>query len=720
MKRKWVVTCVRWAAALGLCVAVAASVLVAYSHTLALPQVLVQAEAPGLRVQDRNGLLLSRLRGDGDVWREALEVGDVGPHTFPLLIAAEDARFYSHQGVDPVALVRATAQALMSGHIVSGASTITQQLARTCFQRPRSLWGKLEEMALALRIERSLSKREILLAYLNRVQFGPRVTGMAAASDRYLGKPIGALDLGETALLMATVRGPSVYDLSRYLERAKKRRDRILERAVDHGLVPAADAKLALSTPAVLRPHAPWPGAYHLVRKLARQHAGRAEITSSVDWNLERRVEDLARRQQQALSRDGASAVAAIVMDSKSAEVLAYVGSHDAASARDLGQNDGASSRRQPGSALKPFLYAAAIDELGLGTATLLPDEPLTFRTPTGHYTPDNYDRRFRGPVTLTRALSSSLNVPAVFVLDRLGVARGLSTLRKFGLASLEQDADHYGLGLALGAGEVTLLELTAAYSALARGGRYLAPQLLLAEASDQAPVGERTPEVQVVSAHAARTITSILEDESARAELFGSRGPEQQGSALPFALKTGTSSGFRDAWAFVYDDQLTVGVWVGNFDGQPMVRTSGAAAAAPLAIAILEQARELGREHLAAARPAQERMATLAQGSTEEGSTERGSSESWLGGARITFPADGARLSLRSPDRPHELLLRTARAPEGARLLLDGAAVPWFQRRSREGQAVIAPGPGVHQARLVDAGGEELSVVTFHVVFPG
>jgi penicillin-binding protein 1C len=697
MRKRWALTSVRFAAALALFIAVAACVLLVYSSSLALPEVLVRAEAPSLRLYDRSGLLLSRLRGDGDVWRDSLDAGDIGPHTFPVLIAAEDARFWSHPGIDPVAMVRAATQAALAGRIVSGASTITQQLARSCFQRPRNLWGKLQEMALALRIERSLSKQQILIAYLNRVDFGPRVTGMAAASDRYLGKPIGALDLGETALLMATVRGPSVYDLARYLDRAKQRRDRILERAARRGLVPRGQVELAVSTPAVLRPHAPWPGAWHFSRKVAREHAaGRTEITSTVDFNLQRRVEDLARRQQHALSAAGASAVSVIVLGNEGAEVLAYVGSHDAAAAHVLGQNDGASSPRQPGSALKPFLYAAAMDELGLGPTTLLPDEPLTFRTPSGHYAPDNYDRRFRGPVSLTRALASSLNVPAVFVLERLGVARGLTVLRNFGLASLHKDAEHYGLGLALGAGEVTLLELTGAYAALARGGEYLAPRL----------VQQPTPKagVQVVSPTAARVVTAILEDDAARTELFGRLDAERLGVAGHFAIKTGTSSGFRDAWAFVYDDELTVGVWVGNFDGRPMVSTSGAGGAAPLALATLAQAR--------ATRPA---SAHALQPADSVPDVAPGPPASWLGEARITFPVDGARLALRRLDRPGELVVRTARAPGGARLLVDGSEVPWVG-----GQAVITARPGMHNARLEDARGSELSRVTFQVLGPG
>lgn len=671
--------------------------LVFCSYRMPLPEVLLSPERPGLRILDRNGELLARLRGEGDVWQERALASDLGPHTLAVLVAAEDARFWSHPGVDPLAMGRAAVQALTSGRIVSGASTITQQLARSCFARPRSLWGKLHEIALALRIERSLSKHQILMAYLNRVHFGPRISGMAAASDRYFGKSIAALDLGETALLMATVRGPSVYDLERHLERARERRDLILRRAAERGLVPARDVELALSTPAALRPHAPWPGAWHLSRRIARTHPGASELVTTLDLGLERRVEELTRAHQRRLAQSGASAASVVVLDTESAEVLAYVGSHDPEATRDLGQNDGVQSPRQPGSALKPFLYAVGVDELGLDAESILPDEPLTFRTTGGHYTPENYDRRFRGPVPMGRALASSLNVPAVFVLDRLGVARGLEALRSFGLASLDRDADHYGLGLSLGGGEVTLLELTGAYAALARGGRTRTARLLLTEPPNEAD------ERQVVSAHAAALITSILRDERARAEMFGPGGVGAPEGEAPFALKTGTSTGFRDAWAFVYDAELTVGVWVGNFDGRPMIKTSGARGAAPLAVQVLVEARA-GRTLPTGARPSS--VARVQSKAAERGFafTER---------PRILFPAEGARLSTRAPRA--EVVVRTSPVPAGARLVVDGRALD-----PQGGKLAINLDPGTHRARLVDARGSELSSVTFEVVAPG
>jgi penicillin-binding protein 1C len=433
-----------------------------------------------------------------------------------------------------------------------------------------------------------------------------------------------------------------------------------------------------------------------------RSRRGPALSISRVSWLAKtltsrssgrRSSEDLARRQREALVQAGASAVAIVVVSNPRAEILAYVGSHEPTSVKDLGQNDGAASLRQPGSVLKPFLYAAAMDRLGYGPDTILPDEPLTFRTPSGHFTPDNFDRRFRGPVSLSRALSSSLNVPAVFVLERLGVARGLETLRQFGLTSLERGAEHYGLGLALGVGEVSLLELTAAYSALSRAGAY---QPLCAVQG-----GASTPSVAVVSPMAARAVTSILEDPAARSELFAGMRLDQLGRMASFALKTGTSTGFRDAWAFVYDAEWTVGVWVGNFDGRPMVKTSGAVGAAPLAIEVLVEARALV--------PKPRALSLAVDQAPRPGAVP--AAVAWSRAPRITFPAHGARLSVRDLERPRELVVRAADAPSDARLLVDGRAVPWHGKN-----AVIPAETGRHEARLVDRGGVELFAVTFQV----
>ncbi len=284
-------------------------------------------------------------------------------------------------------------------------------------------------------------------------------------------------------------------------------------------------------------------------------------------------AERIAQQALEELERHSGGALALIVLDNQSAEVLAYVGSPSYFDAARQGANDGVRARRQPGSALKPFVYAAAMQQLGATAATLLPDLPRDFATPTGGFSPRNYDQRFRGPVLLREALGSSLNLPALDVSSRLGPQRLLTALHDFGFRSLERDAEHYGVGLALGDGEVTLLEVAGAYAALARGGELLKPRLLLDEPA--------SAKVRVLRPEVAALVTDILSDDQARSVGFG----RDSVLRLPFAFaaKTGTSKGFRDNWAVGYTREVTVAVWVGNFDGAPLRDASGVTVAGPV-----------------------------------------------------------------------------------------------------------------------------------------
>ena len=566
---------VRRLAVLGLAIGCALIAALLGSAVLAtFPEELRDPGLGGHRVVDRDGRLLARTRAADKSWFTPVALSAVPDDIKNALLGAEDARFRSHWGVDPLAITRAGLQFLWHRRLVSGASTITQQLARSTFDRPATLRGKWQEMALALRIEHELSKDEILVAYVNRVSFGPNIVGIQAAADQYFGKSLSALGLAEAATLAGLIRGPNLYDPKKRPSIVRARRNRVLRRMAKHGLVAADCAQRAQGLPVTLLPRPPLPGAHHWVRRLLPPAAdSRAELRSTLSGPLQREVEALTSTHRRLMDHRGATAAAVVVIDNRSSEVLAYVGSPDVHSKADQGQHDGARTPRQAGSALKPLLYAAAIDQLGFSPASLLPDSPTQFWTPGGYYAPLNYDRRFRGRVRLRRALVTSLNVPAVSLLDQMGVDEGLKLLRQFGLRSLTQDAAHYGPALALGVGEVSLLEVTAAYAALARGGVYRRARLLLDD-----PASEP---LRVVSAGAAALISEILSDNAARIEAFG------RGSALelsiPVAVKTGTSKAYRDAWTVGYTRELTVGVWVGNFNATPMKHATGAVAAGPL-----------------------------------------------------------------------------------------------------------------------------------------
>ena len=555
---------------------------------LALPAPLAAAEArTTVLVLDRDGRLLREVAVGHGLAEAPVKLSELSAWVVPALLAAEDARFFQHPGVDPLAVTRAFGQLLWSRRVVSGASTLTQQLARTLQPVPRSAGGKLYEMALALRIEAALPKRRILEEYLSRVEFGPNLFGIDAASRHYFGKPASALDLAEAAALVSIPRGPSLYDPRRRPQLLERRRLRVLGRLAQLGLATPAEIARAELTPIRVNPASGAAGAEHLSFALAQQYATAAgertrSLRTSLNADLQREAERVANAALPGLTAHDGDAISLVVLDNESSEVLAYVGSPSYFDAKRQGANDGVVAKRQPGSALKPFLYAAAMEELGYGPATLLPDLPRDYLVPGGNFAPRNYDQHFRGPVLLRQALGSSLNLPALEVASRLGPPRLLEMLRRFGFASLDRDAEHYGVGLALGDGEVTLLELASAYAALARGGELLPPRLLLAR---RGWVGEplATPgprRLRVLRPELAALLSDMLSDDAARAAGFG----RDSVLNLPFtvAAKTGTSKGFRDNWAVGFTHEVTVAVWVGNFDGSPLRDASGITAAGP------------------------------------------------------------------------------------------------------------------------------------------
>jgi penicillin-binding protein 1C len=598
-----------------------------------------QARGEGsIRVTDRDGNTLREARADDGAKAQWLPLEEMGPLPPEVLLAAEDRRFFAHPGVDPIALARAVLADLYARHVVSGGSTITMQLARTVRPHPRTLFGKLGEMIVALRIEASLSKREILEQYLNRVSFGPGLRGVAAASQAYFDKPPRALGVSEVALVVGLARGPSYYELTRHADRAIARRNRVLDRMQAVGAIAPDTASRARSEPVALQKRLAAFGAPHFVRglldgSLASVQAGlRARlgnalaepvtaIETTIDSSLQRTAEAAAEQAIAALGPKHVTAAAALVVDNESGDVLAYVGSPDFFDAERGGQNDGVRAERQPGSTLKPFVYGLAMDRLGFTGATVLPDVELHLRAGAFDYAPHDYDERFRGPVRLREALGNSLNVPAVWTAAQTGETALLDRLRALGFDSLRQAPEYYGPGLALGDGEVTLLSLVRAYASLARDGRALSLRVVRAirpageggdalhalgagagadDGSAAAGVRDGDPVLDHVTS---AEITDILRDHGARRSSFGER------TLLDFdfdvAVKTGTSKGSRDNWVLGYTRAVTVGVWVGNFDGSPMNGTSGITGAGPLFHAVMEAAMR-GRRDLPLAIEAQ------------------------------------------------------------------------------------------------------------------
>lgn len=586
-------------------VAASCALVVAWVAATPLPDELRRDHAaPSLRVVDANERLLREVRASDGARARFASLAELGLDAQNAILAAEDRRFFAHPGVDPVAVVRAAAGALRHFKVVSGASTLTMQLARTLRPHPRTLFGKVREMVLALRIEASLSKAQILEEYLNRVSFGPNLRGFAAASHAYFGKAPKNLSIAEAAFLAGLPQSPSRYSLEKNRAAALARRNRVITRMQEMKAVDADGAARARAeplSPGALRPAF---GAPHLVQGLVSgalqsHQPGLAEalrkplsqLGTTLDRSLQTEAETAVSAALANLSAKRATAGSVLVVDNENGDVLAYVGSPDFFDEARLGQNDGARALRQPGSTLKPFLYALAFEKLGFTPATALPDVETHFAVPGGNFSPHDYDGKVRGPVRLREALGNSLNIPAVWTLTQLGVEPSYARLRDLGFDSLVEPPEFYGLALALGDGEVRLLDLAAAYATLARGGVYKPLRLVrrlerVGEAPIELPPGEG---VRVIPPVVAAQITDILSDARARSASFGER--TQLDFAYPVAAKTGTSKGFRDNWVVGYTRAVTVAVWVGNFDGSAMESVSGITGAGPIFHSVMEAA---------------------------------------------------------------------------------------------------------------------------------
>lgn len=539
---------------------------------------------PSRRIFDRRGDLVAEVRGDDSMRAVEISRADLGEVSIAALVAAEDGRFYGHGGVDPVAVVRAAASNLRSGHVVSGASTITMQLARLLRPHPRTFRGKFSEMLLALRIEATLEKDDILTAYANRAPFGPTIRGLRAASLAYFDKEPSELSVGEAAALAAIPKGPSAYDPYRHPDRVLARKALVVARMASLGFIGPDTRRVAEAEPVAPLVSAVKgrPQPTHFARALLggalgpRVAEGAPDVLTTLDSTLQRQAEVAVRSQVRALADRHVTAGAVLVADNATGDILAYVGSPDPFDRERGGYNDGVVARRQAGSTLKPFLYGLAFDRNVIDAASWLPDVPLTLPLRSGAFVPANYDGAFHGPIRARVALANSLNVPAVALVERVGVGDFLAALHAAGFA-LADSAEHYGAALALGDGEVTLFELVRAYLALARGGD--AVPIHAVTTSPEAPL-------RIMSPESAWLVADILADHEARLSSFG----EDNVFELPFraSVKTGTSKGFHDNWAIGFTRRITVGVWVGNFDGSSMQGVSGVAGAGPILRSIL------------------------------------------------------------------------------------------------------------------------------------
>ncbi|WP_202913364.1 penicillin-binding protein 1C [Acuticoccus sediminis] len=524
----------------------------------AFPPDIRRAE-PSAVVVDRDGTLLRAFTDSGGRWRLPVTAADVDPRFIEILTAYEDQRFYEHAGVDPRALLRAAGQALASGHIVSGASTLTMQTVRLMTDaRDRTPWRKLNELVRALQVERRLSKDEILTIYLNQAPYGGNIEGVRAAALAYFGREPARLTLAQAALLVALPQSPEARRPDRNPQAAEAARARVLDRLLQRGVITGRDAAEAKREPVPTRRRAVPRLAPHLARDLVASAPGvtRFETTLDADWQA--RLEALAGERVDLIGPNVSAAI--LVADVRTGEIRASVGSARFLDERRAGHVDMVHAVRSPGSTLKPFIYGMAMEAGLIAANTLLRDTPSTF----AGYEPENFDETFQGLVTASEALRRSLNVPAVMLLDSLGAVRLAVRLQEAGaLVALPPDKTAT-LAIGLGGFGTRLEDLAELYTAFGNRGR----PVPLYSSGPRPPANHR-----LLEPRAAASIDAIL------AEM---KPPRNARPGL-IAYKTGTSYGYRDAWAVGYDARHVIAVWVGRPDGTPVAQLTGWTDAAPL-----------------------------------------------------------------------------------------------------------------------------------------
>lgn len=583
-----------------------------YARDLKDKDSVINRGLTGLTLQDRDGEQFYTFYQPKEI--TYIPFSDIPLTAQEAVIASEDKEFYTNNGFSITGIARAFVVNLFAGRIVEGGSTITQGLAKNAFlDQSRNYMRKYQEIVLAAELNRRFSKEDVLEMYLNSVYFGEGAFGIENAAQAYFGIPAKDLSLGQSALLIGILPAPSAYSpLSNPDDKALVRQQYVLGEMVEEGYITQAQADAAASEELTYNPNTNRDSntiAFHFANYIRNQlieEYGEERVISEgfrVKTTLNREFQEYAeqtvKNQVQRLQGNNATNASAVAIDPKTGQILAMVGSYDWTDEK-FGQTNMAVIPRQPGSSFKPIIYAEALEEKIITPATILEDKETTF---AGSYKPKNYDLRYRGDVTVRRALANSLNIPAVEIMDRVGVNEGINAARDLGITTLREEAN-YGLSLVLGTGEVPLVELTNAYAVFANQGLYNKSTgvIEITNKYDQSvdqPQGfwerlnplnwinpNRENEArEVMSKEAAFLISSILSDNRARSEVFGGALTISRTAAV----KTGTTEDYRDALTVGYTPGLVVGVWVGNNDNTPMDNVAGSLGAAPIWRSLME-----------------------------------------------------------------------------------------------------------------------------------
>lgn len=606
----WKLALIALAAGTLVTLVLAVGVFAWFSRDLPTPDEVVRREGFATKIYDRNDQLLYELFQEEQ--RTPINIENVPQTLKEATIAIEDKHFYSHQGFDPIGIARSVYIIFTEGDVVGG-STLTQQLVKNVLlTQEKTLARKVKELILAVQIENQYDKNQILQMYLNEAPYGGTAWGVGTAAQTYFGKDVSELDLLESAILAGMPQRPTVYSpFGNYPDAFKGRTQDVLRRMREDGYITPdqeASASAALAEvkfkgdyTAIKAPHF----VFYVKEKLTEMYGesvvdkGGLKVKTTLDLGLQDQAQTLVTEEIEKVAGQGIGNGAALVMDPKSGEILAMVGSKDFFSEDYDGQVNVTLSQRQPGSAIKPVTYAAALAR-GYTPASVIFDTPTEF--PSGlpkPYAPVNYDGTFRGPVQLRFALGSSLNLPAVKLLALTGLKEMMQLGYDMGLVTLEpteENMKRFGLSLTLGGGEVRLIDLTTAYSAFANGGTKVEPVAILAVTDGEGKKLFEHRQVEgkrVLTEEVAFLINHMLSDNNARLLTFGANSYLNMGDTT--AVKTGTTNDKRDNWTIGWNKNVITGVWVGNNDNSPMKQVaSGVTGASPIWRRIMVEAQKM------------------------------------------------------------------------------------------------------------------------------
>ncbi len=546
-------------------------------------------EERALKIYDRNSVLISTVFPKYGGFFEEVEYKDLSANLINAVISAEDKNFFHHSGIDYRSVIRAFLSNLIRGRVVSGGSTITQQLAKNIIPRRRTYINKFYEALDAIRLERNLSKEEIITEYLNRIFFGNNCYGAGAASDLYFHKSTKDLNNNEAAVLASIIKSGTKFNPYKFEERLNSRRIYVLSKMKNNNFITDEDyIKYINEKPKIYDDKEKYTFKTPHFTMYARESLDKlkytevTELRTTLDYNMQKEAVLVISNSSQSLHTFNVRNISCIILNAKTGEVLSMIGSMDYFDAETHGAVNGSTALRQAGSTLKPFMYAYLFDK-GESPASVIADIKTYINSPGGDYIPENFDHKYRGPVTIRDALANSLNIPAVKWLARYSIKDFQNILLKSGLSSIDKNPDYYGYSLVLGSAEVRLIDLASAYSIFPNSGIFMNHYSItsLKKANGEVITLPKKTSRKVISEESAYLITSILSDRNARMGSFRS----YKGIVYPFsvAIKTGTSKGSRDAWAVGYTKDYIVGLWLGDFAGSEMINITGGNGAVPI-----------------------------------------------------------------------------------------------------------------------------------------